>query len=68
MFITVVPVTKLFAWGKGDSGGHASTPAVYDDPPARPVCVFITAVPGQCVTVRQFPSHTSLLLHLHLCQ
>ena len=22
MFITAVPITKLFAWGKGDSGGH----------------------------------------------
>ena len=21
-FITAVPITKLFAWGKGDSGGH----------------------------------------------
>ena len=22
MFITAVPIIKLFAWGKGDSGGH----------------------------------------------
>ena len=22
VFITAVPVTKLFAWGEGDSGGH----------------------------------------------
>ena len=22
MFITVVPIIKLFAWGEGDSGGH----------------------------------------------
>jgi len=22
VFITVVPITKLFAWGEGDSGGH----------------------------------------------
>jgi hypothetical protein len=22
VFITEVPITKLFAWGKGDSGGH----------------------------------------------
>ena len=22
-FITVVPIIKLFAWGEGDSGGHA---------------------------------------------
>ena len=22
MFITVVPITKLFAWGEGDNGGH----------------------------------------------
>ena len=22
MFSTVVPITKLFAWGEGDSGGH----------------------------------------------
>jgi hypothetical protein len=22
VFITAVPITKLFAWGKGDSGGH----------------------------------------------
>ena len=22
MFITAVPITKLFAWGEGDSGGH----------------------------------------------
>ena len=23
VFITAVPITKLFAWGEGDSGGHA---------------------------------------------
>jgi len=23
VFITAVPTTKLFAWGEGDSGGHA---------------------------------------------
>ena len=22
VFITTVPITKLFAWGEGDSGGH----------------------------------------------
>jgi hypothetical protein len=22
VFITAVPITKLFAWGEGDSGGH----------------------------------------------
>jgi hypothetical protein len=22
MFFTAVPITKLFAWGEGDSGGH----------------------------------------------
>jgi hypothetical protein len=22
LFITAVPITKLFAWGEGDSGGH----------------------------------------------
>ena len=22
VFITAVPITKLFVWGKGDSGGH----------------------------------------------
>ena len=22
MFITAVPIIKLFAWGEGDSGGH----------------------------------------------
>jgi hypothetical protein len=22
VFITAAPVTKLFAWGEGDSGGH----------------------------------------------
>ena len=22
MFITAVPITKLFAWGEGDRGGH----------------------------------------------
>jgi hypothetical protein len=22
MFITAVPINKLFAWGEGDSGGH----------------------------------------------
>jgi hypothetical protein len=22
VFITTVPIIKLFAWGKGDSGGH----------------------------------------------
>jgi hypothetical protein len=22
VFITAVPITKLFAWGRGDSGGH----------------------------------------------
>ena len=24
MFITSVPITKLFAWGEGDNGGHVS--------------------------------------------
>jgi hypothetical protein len=22
VFVTTVPITKLFAWGEGDSGGH----------------------------------------------
>jgi hypothetical protein len=22
LFITAVPITKLFAWGEGNSGGH----------------------------------------------
>jgi hypothetical protein len=25
VFITAVPITKLFAWGKGDSGGHVTS-------------------------------------------
>jgi hypothetical protein len=32
VFITAVPIIKLFAWGQGDSGGHATK----DDEP-RPV-------------------------------
>jgi len=24
VFITAVPITKLFAWGEGDSGGHVA--------------------------------------------
>jgi hypothetical protein len=39
VFITAVPMTKLFAWGEGDSGGHVRFK------PLATVCVFITAVP-----------------------
>ena len=37
MFITAVPITKLFAWGDGDSGGQ--TGAKRDDEPGA-VCVY----------------------------
>jgi hypothetical protein len=49
VFITVVPIIKLFAWGEGDSGGH-----VPRETTSRGLCglvcpsrtrVFITAVP-----------------------
>jgi hypothetical protein len=38
MFITAVPIIKLFAWGEGDSlsGGHHHHGATRDDEP-RPV-------------------------------
>jgi hypothetical protein len=35
VFITAVPLIKLFAWGQGESGGHVH--ATRDDEP-RPVC------------------------------
>ena len=40
MFITVVPITKLVAWGEGDSGGHVlretMSPGLYGlDCPSR---------------------------------
>jgi hypothetical protein len=48
VFITAVPITKLFAWGGGDSGGH-----VLRGTTSRVVClllqyrcVFFTAVPN----------------------
>jgi hypothetical protein len=28
VFITAVPIIKLFAWGEGDSGGHESPVAL----------------------------------------
>jgi hypothetical protein len=35
VFITAVPITKLFAWGEGDSGGHVLRETTTDEP--RPV-------------------------------
>jgi hypothetical protein len=40
VLITAGPITKLFAWGEGDSGGH-----VLRETRAEVLCVFITAVP-----------------------
>jgi hypothetical protein len=41
VFITAVPIIKLFALGEGDSGGH-----VLRETTSRGPCVFITAVPN----------------------
>ena len=37
VFITAVPITKLFAWGEGDSGGH-----VLRDKTSRGLCGLVS--------------------------
>ena len=41
VFVNAEPITKLFALGEGDSGGH-----VLRETTSRGPCVFITAVPN----------------------
>jgi hypothetical protein len=39
VFITAVPITKLFAWGEGDSGGH-----VLPETTSRGLCGLVVVV------------------------
>jgi hypothetical protein len=43
VFITAVPITKLFAWGGGDSGGH-----VLRGPTSRVVCLLLQYLLQSC--------------------
>ncbi len=65
VFITAVPIIKLFALGKGDSGGHVlrETPRpVWTSVEVSVYSAFITAVPiiklfawGVCVFITAVP-------------
>ena len=45
VFITAVPITKLFAWGEGDSGGH-----VLQETTSRGLCGLVCVCPSHTGT------------------
>ena len=49
---TVVPITKLFAWGEGDSGGHVTS---LRDDESRPVLTSPSLSLPRATGVRFFP-------------
>jgi hypothetical protein len=55
VFITAVPITKVFAWGKGYSGGHHRDPESLAAQATYTVTEAVT-VPGVCVPSQLFES------------